>query len=120
MSNDRYEKIREALAMEQTLESWAQNIDEDAAFAVFCCKSAAEAAFITACDPDTIRALLAERDALAAENARLRKALAAMVSWFPSANTYSRLGLDPSPPMEALKEAKAVLFKGIENAHDAL
>jgi hypothetical protein len=28
--------------------------------------------FITACDPDTIRELLAERDALAAENARLR------------------------------------------------
>ena len=27
MSNDRYEKIREALAMEPTLESWAQNIE---------------------------------------------------------------------------------------------
>jgi hypothetical protein len=29
--------------------------------------------FIAACDPDTIRALLAERDRLAAENARLRE-----------------------------------------------
>jgi hypothetical protein len=32
----------------------------------------ANAAHIAACDPDTIRALLAERDQLAAENARLR------------------------------------------------
>lgn len=35
----------------------------------------ANAAFIAACDPDTIRELLAERDQLAAENARLREAL---------------------------------------------
>ena len=74
-----------------------------------------EAAALTA-----VRALLDENERLRAEVGALRKALAAMVSWFPSANTYSRLGLDPSPPMEALKEAKAVLFKGIENAHDAL
>ena len=33
-----------------------------------------------ACDPDTIRALLDERDALAAENARLRQALEALES----------------------------------------
>ena len=117
---DRYEKIREALAMEPTSVSWVQDIDEDAAFAMFRVKSAAEAAFITACDPDTIRALLDENERLRAEVGALREALAAMVSWFPSAATYRRMGLDPSPPMEALKEAKAVLFKGIENAHDAL
>ena len=33
------------------------------------------AAYIAACDPDTIRVLLDERDALGAENARLREAL---------------------------------------------
>lgn len=73
MSDDRYERIRAALAMGPTPESWAQDIDGDAAYAMFCCQSAAEAAFIVACDPDTIRALLEERDALAAENARLRE-----------------------------------------------
>jgi hypothetical protein len=34
---------------------------------------AANAAMIAGCDPDTIRALLAERDQLAAENSRLRE-----------------------------------------------
>ena len=76
-----------------------------------------EAAALTAAyDPDTIRAY----ERLRAEVGALREALAAMVSWFPSADTYRRLGFDPSAPMEALKDAKAVLFKGIENAHDAL
>lgn len=37
--------------------------DEDVAVAM-CCPSDAEAAFIAACDPDTIQALLDERDAL--------------------------------------------------------
>lgn len=35
----------------------------------------ANAAYITACDPDTIRELLEERDALKAENDRLRAAI---------------------------------------------
>ncbi len=35
--------------------------------------SEANAAYIAACDPDTIRELLAERDSLAAENARLKE-----------------------------------------------
>src|SRR5690606_29831326 len=39
--------------------------DEDVAVAM-CCPSEAEAAYIAACDPDTIRELLAERDQLAA------------------------------------------------------
>ena len=72
---DRYERIRQALAMEPASGSWMQGIDEDAAFAMFCCQSAAEAAFITACDPDTIRSLLDERDALAAEVERLAEML---------------------------------------------
>lgn len=37
----------------------------------------ADTAFIAACDPDTIRELLAERDALAAENERLKQEIAA-------------------------------------------
>ena len=58
----------------------------------------------------------AEIKALRTEVHALREALAAMVSWFPSADTYLRLGFDPSAPMEALKEAKAVLFK--ENTNE--
>ena len=65
------------------------------------------------------RMLEREIEALRAEVDALRDALAAMVSWFPSADTYRRLGFDPSAPMEALKEAKAVLFKEIENVHDS-
>lgn len=106
---DRYERIRRALAMGPTPESWERDIDGDAAYAMFCCQSAAEAAFITACDPDTIRELLEERDAL-------REALAAMVSWFPSADTYRRLGFDPEEPMRVLKDAKTALSK--ENTND--
>lgn len=60
--------------------------------------------------------LRAEIKALRAEVHALREALTAMVSWFPSADTYLRLGFDPSAPMEALKEAKAVLFK--ENGNE--
>ena len=73
---DRYEKIRLALAMEPMPGPWLHDgdgvtaDDEDVAVAM-CCPSDAEAAFISACDPGTIWALLAERDALAAENERL-------------------------------------------------
>ena len=71
MSNDRYERIRDALAMGPTPGPWVHDgdgvtaDDEDVAVAM-CCPSDAEAAFIAACDPDTIRELLSERDALAA------------------------------------------------------
>ena len=76
---DRYENIRLALAMEPMPGPWLHDgdgvtaDDEDVAVAM-CCPSEAEAAYIAACDPDTIRALLEERDALAAENAMLREA----------------------------------------------
>ena len=65
------------------------------------------------------RMLEREIEALRAEVDALRDALAAMVSWFPSADTYRRLGFDPKTPMQVLKEAKAVLFKEIENVHDS-
>ena len=85
--NDRYADLRAALSMEPT-------------------------------SPETIRKLLKEREALTAENERLhaevdalREVLAAMLSWFPSADTYRRLGFDPKTPTQVLKEAKAVLFK---------
>ena len=65
---------------------------------------------------DKLEELAAEVEALRAEVHALREALTAMVSWFPSADTYLRLGFDPSAPMEALKEAKAVLSK--ENTNE--
>jgi hypothetical protein len=77
---DRYERIRRALAMGPTPGPWVQDgdgvtaDDEDVAVAM-CCPSDAEAAYIAACDPDTSRALLAERDALTAEVERLAEAL---------------------------------------------
>src|SRR5690606_27498326 len=66
---DRYENIRLALAMEPMPGPWLHDgdgvtaDDEDVAVAM-CCPSEAEAAYIAACDPDTIRELLEERDAL--------------------------------------------------------
>src|SRR5690606_25364264 len=69
MSNDRYQEIREALAMGPTPGPWIQDgdgvtaDDENVAVAV-CCPSDADAAFIAACEPDTIHELLEERDAL--------------------------------------------------------
>lgn len=74
---DRYERIRAALEMGPTPGPWVQDgdgvtaDDYDVAVAM-CCPSDAEAAFIAACDPDTIRALLEERDALRADAARYR------------------------------------------------
>jgi len=68
---DRYAQIRDALAMGPTPGPWVHDgdgvtaDDEDVAVAM-CCPSEVEAAFIAACDPDTIRELLAERDQLAA------------------------------------------------------
>jgi len=76
---DRYERIRAALAMGPTPGPWVQDgdgvsaADEDVAVAM-CCPSDAEVAFIAACDPDTIRALLKERDALAAKVASYERA----------------------------------------------
>ncbi len=65
----------------------------------------ANAALIAACDPDMLRKLLEERDAL-------REALKVLVNWIPSADTYRRLGFDPETPMRAHEAAKAALAKG--------
>jgi uncharacterized membrane-anchored protein len=64
----------------------------------------ADAHLIAACDPDTIRELLEERDAL-------REALKVLVNWIPSADTYRRLGFNPETPMRAHEAAKALLLK---------
>jgi hypothetical protein len=110
MSNDRYERIRQALAMRPTPGPWevvnktdvftklgARNAagveaaandgwhiadcdtgpssTEDGKEELRAREKEANASLIAACDPDTIRELLAERDGLAAENARLREAM---------------------------------------------
>lgn len=85
---DRYEKIRRALAMEPTPGEWywsdayltqdgrkTWSLIGDGGFGILSCDgdenspqsvNAAAAELIAACDPDTIRELLAERDQLAA------------------------------------------------------
>lgn len=86
---DRYERIRDALARKPTPGPWelrdgrTDTVENTQGYPVCTVNyypderygHGARAAYIAACDPDTIRALLAERDALAAENARLREAL---------------------------------------------
>lgn len=88
MSNDRYERIRSALAMGPTPGEWywsdaypAQDgrktwsLIGDGGFGILSCDgeenspqsvNAAAAELIAACDPDTIQALIEERDQLAA------------------------------------------------------
>lgn len=89
MSNDRYEKIRKALAKGPTPGPWElregrTDTVENAQGYPVCTVNyypderyghGTRAAYIAACDPDTIRAMLAERDALAAEVERLADAL---------------------------------------------
>ena len=87
---DRYERIRAALAMEPTPGPWAACRTNSGTFVkserlagyfveVRHCRTTqsvdADAHLIAACDPDTIRELLAERDALAAEVERLAEML---------------------------------------------
>ena len=90
MSNDRYQKIRAALAMGPTPGPWLVCPTNSGVFVkservsgylaeVRHCRTTqdvkADAHLIAACDPDTIRALLAERDAMEAKNERLVEAL---------------------------------------------
>jgi len=83
---DRYENIRKALAMGPTPGPWeirdgrTDTVENAQGYPVCTVHyhpherygHGTRAAYIAACDPDTIRELLAEHDALAAENARLR------------------------------------------------
>lgn len=119
---DRYENIRKALEMGPTPgpRKWWEHEDfgycwvnpRDGGLWIAKCdvrnpfdpEQRANAALIAACDPDTILALLAERDAL-------REALKVLVNWTPSADTYRRLGFDPETPMRAHEAAKALLLK---------
>src|SRR5690606_17958848 len=97
MSNDRYERIRDALAKGPTPGEWywtdayrtpdgrkTWSLIGDGGFGILSCDgeenspqsvNAAAAELIAACDPDTVRALLAERDALLTENALRGEAL---------------------------------------------
>ena len=90
---DRYEKIRAALGMNLTPGSWTVANTNNGMFIkslsvpgylaeVRHCRTTqdhkADAAFIAACDPDTIRELLAERDALREEVKELRETLEAL------------------------------------------
>ena len=124
---DRYERIRKALEMGPTLGEWywsdvyptqdgrkTWSLLGDGGFGILSCDGEenspqnvipAAAELIAACDPDTIRALLEERDAL-------REALKVLVNWTPSADTYRRLGFNPEIPMRAHDAAKAILMKG--------
>jgi len=85
---DRYERIRAALAMGPTPGPWLVCPTNSGVFVkservsgylaeVRHCRTTqdvrADAHLIAACDPDTIRALLDERDALGAENERLHE-----------------------------------------------
>lgn len=122
MNNDRYEKIRKALAKGPTPGPWelregrTDTVENAQGYLVCTARyhpderygHGTRAAYIAACDPDTIRALLDERDAL-------REALKVLVNWTPSADTYRRLVFDPETPMRAHEAAKAALAKGKGN-----
>lgn len=85
-TTDRYAKIREALEMGPTPGPWelkdgrTDTIENAQGYPVCTVHyhpyelygHGARAAYIAACDPDTIRELLADRDALAAEVERLK------------------------------------------------
>lgn len=98
MSNDRYQGIRKALAdMDAAAEARNGLAWRDA-----------HARFVVHVAPDTVQALLEERD-------ELREALAELITWIPSGDTYLRLGFDPKAPMQALEEAKKALSKENRN-----
>jgi len=97
MSNDRYERIRSALAMGPTPGEWywsdayrtpdgrkTWSLIGDGGFGILSCDgeenspqsvNVAAAELIAACDPDTIRALLEERDELTKLVAEMRGTL---------------------------------------------
>ena len=124
MSNDRYEKIRKALAMGPTPGPWKLRPAYSGTFVksergagylaeVRHCRTTqdvkADAHLIAACDSDTIRALLAERDALEVENERLAKALSAYQAAVNKIDDRIEYSL-PMPP-----ETKAALYAVLAN-----
>ena len=72
---------------------------------------------------EALRAEVAEWKRVAAAQAELHgeaevrvrelaKALAELITWIPSADTYRRLGFDPAAPMRTLERAKLSLGRG--------
>lgn len=132
---DRYEKIRKALAMEPTHGPWhatkpephgtevrgpvqvslawcggATTVGEEGCYSIGAAEAAANAHFIAACDPDTIRELLAERDALAAEVERLNQILGRIVACDGDSAVTIRAGTDAfAAAREYLRRNRAAL-----------
>src|SRR5690606_25249030 len=83
----------------------------------------ANAAHIAACDPDTIRALLAERDALNAENERLRKD-AERYRWLREHGRYSGKVLvdhaDMGRVLRIEKQLDEIIDAEMQRPNDAL
>ena len=129
---DRYEKIRKALAMEPTPGPWhvagITSIGSGMGYysvatteATVICdlrdRPAGDAHLIAACDPDTIRELLAERDALAAEVERLNQILGRIVACDGDSAVTIRAGTDAFvAAREYLRRNRAALAE--ENSND--
>jgi hypothetical protein len=131
---DRYERIRQALAMGPTPGPWdgddtsvsrlwsngTAGIREYIALpdgAEGSAPNPADMHFVAACDPDTIRALLKERDALARENEAMKRCATKYLEW---------LGVTHMPLDQALHDdmcnpsmcGDAALSKEKDNEHD--
>lgn len=105
---DRYEKIRHALARRPTPGPWelrdgrTDTVENAQGYPVCTVHwqpderygHGTRAAYIAACDPDTIRELLAERDALAAEVERLNQILGRIVDGDGDSILTIRAGAD--------------------------
>jgi len=98
---DRYERIRKALAMGPTRGiryardqevigpygvgvAWCgtnTTSGRDGSYSIDTAEACANASLAAACDPDTIRALLEERDALAQENEAMRRCAIKYLGW---------------------------------------
>lgn len=62
---------------------------------------------------------MSEESVLRAEVDVLREALKELITWFPSAGTYRRLGFDPEAPMRAYEKARAALGHGVATSTTA-
>ena len=115
MSNDRYERIRAALAKELTPGPWnikdgrTDTVENAQGYPVCTVHwypderygHGARAAYIAACDPDTIRELIAERDQLAAALEAARED-AERYRWLRDSDMF-----DPESQPDSLKDAFA-------------